>query len=250
MNNEGWSIVDGLSGMDPYIDSSDYNVLAPTTDPTDPTFDSIGVVSNHCPMSPSVGHQNNGNSFDFTITSLEVETGSEGEAVQNVNMNAESVEENIRATVLHSLVISDSTPTSGIEQTADSIMKESVQHHDIKADSAQEHTAHPVPAHFFRLSKKQFPPHIYDLVHKHMQPLSDPNSLYQCIYAIRENSICRRTFSPKSEVKDHVAEEYFKKNTKFECCCGRLFTKEKFVQQQQHITRSTTRISIQEICTE
>ncbi|KIJ25614.1 hypothetical protein M422DRAFT_273430 [Sphaerobolus stellatus SS14] len=130
-------------------------------------------------------------------------------------MNVGSVEENIRATALHSLVISDSTPTSGIEQTADS---ESGQHHDIKANSAQEHTAHPVPAHFVRSNKKQFPPHSYGLVHKHMQPLSDPNSLYQCIYAIRENSICRRTFSPKSEVKDHVAEDYFKKNTKFECC--------------------------------
>ncbi|KIJ25740.1 hypothetical protein M422DRAFT_273261 [Sphaerobolus stellatus SS14] len=80
-------------------------------------------------------------------------------------------------------------------------------------------TSHPRSTRYSRLNKKQLPPHSYDLVHKHIQPVSeDPNGAHQCVYAIRENSICRRPFNLKSEAKDHVAEDHFKRNAKFECC--------------------------------
>ncbi|KIJ45297.1 hypothetical protein M422DRAFT_251476 [Sphaerobolus stellatus SS14] len=191
------------------IDLSAFHTLAPAT--TGETLDRI-INSNIPPIFPNLGRENNVSS-DF----IPSDTGDLGEAFQGVDLNIEP-----------------GASTSIIKQSAEGKIKD-------KSAWKKHTTSHPrsTPNRYSRLSKKQLLPHSYNLVHKHIQPLSeDPNGAHQCVYAIRENSICRRSFNVESEAKDHVVKEHFKKNTKFECCCGGLFTKEKYV--RDHIARVAT----------
>ncbi|KIJ45304.1 hypothetical protein M422DRAFT_251483 [Sphaerobolus stellatus SS14] len=184
---------------------------------TDETLDKI-ISLNISPIFSNLERENNV-SFDF----IPVETEGSGGAFQDVDLNIglESVEtpEDKSATVCY-LTPDSSASTSVIEQSAENAEK-FVRPLRIKDNSPwKKHTtSHPCSTRYSRLSKKQLPPHSYDLVHKYIQPVSeDPNGAHQCVYAIRENSICRRSFNLKSEAKDHVVEDHFKRNAKFECC--------------------------------
>ncbi|KIJ45298.1 hypothetical protein M422DRAFT_30147 [Sphaerobolus stellatus SS14] len=224
MNND-WSVMDSLNEIDPYKDFGAYlrHSLATSTK-SGSVFDN-SVRTSPFPASPSGGHQNNESFFP----SLEVES-SEEDGVQDldINIDAETVEENIPAIISH--LLPDSTNTSIIQSQQEAEMAgKDVNNKNININSPQlqEHTSHPIPQapiRYSRLSKRQLPPHSYDLVNKHLRPFSnDPNGAHQCIYPIRNNSICRRSFSLKSEAKDHFAEDHFKKNTKFECHCWLVF---------------------------
>ncbi|KIJ25615.1 hypothetical protein M422DRAFT_273431 [Sphaerobolus stellatus SS14] len=200
--------------MDPlYNDLTAHHTLTPTTTPGETLDEIIDSIS---PIFSNPGRENNV-SFDF----IPVNTGDSEGAFQNVDLNIglESVEkpEDKSATVCY-LTPDSSASTSVIEQSVENTEK-SVQPLRITDSPAwKKHTtSHPRCTRYSRLSKEQLPPHSYDLVHKHIQPVSeDPNGAHQCVYAIRENSICSRSFNLKSEAKAHVAEEHFKKNTKFE----------------------------------
>ncbi|KIJ45302.1 hypothetical protein M422DRAFT_251481 [Sphaerobolus stellatus SS14] len=195
-----------------YNDLTVYHTLAPTTTPGETLDKIIDPIS---PIFSHLGRENNV-SFDF----IPVDIGDSGETFQNVDLNIglESIEtpEDKLATVCY--LTPDSS--ASIEQSVEN-MEKSVQPLMIKNNPPwKKHTiSHPRSTRYSRLSKEQLPPHSYGLVHKHIQPVSeDPNGAHQCVYVIRENSICRRSFNLKSEAKAHVAEEHFKKNTKFECC--------------------------------
>ncbi|KIJ25610.1 hypothetical protein M422DRAFT_273423 [Sphaerobolus stellatus SS14] len=96
---------------------------------------------------------------------------------------------------------------------------------------------HPEHAHYTRLDEERLPPNSYDLVLNHVYSLSnDSNGPYQCRYVVRDNCVCLRSFEFAIEAMLHVAEDHFKNNKRFQCCCGRVFTKKKSV--QEHIARS------------
>ncbi|KIJ45307.1 hypothetical protein M422DRAFT_251486 [Sphaerobolus stellatus SS14] len=212
------------NGMESPIDISVYYTLSsPTKSSLSESVDRTIDDSNLFPIFSNFGRQN------FTVACIAPETNNSVGAVQNGNTNVESESASVEEADKPYSTSLLSTP-KGPSQTE--AVGEAVQHLNGNANSAwQDHTSHPMPARYSRLSKEQLPPQSYKLVFKHLQPLSeDPNGTHQCLYAIRDNSICRRSFSLKREAKDHVFEAHFKKNTKFECC-GRLFTEEKYIWQ-------------------
>ncbi|KIJ25612.1 hypothetical protein M422DRAFT_273428 [Sphaerobolus stellatus SS14] len=201
-----------LNGMESPIDISVYYTLSsPTKSSLSESVDRTIDDSNLFPIFSNFGRQN------FTVACIAPETNNSVGAVQNGNTNVESESASVEEADKPYSTSLLSAPKSPSQTEA---LGEAVQHLNGNANSAwQDHTSHPIPARYSRPSKEQFPPQSYKLVFKHLQPLSeDPNGTPQCLYAIRDNSICRRSFSLKREAKDHVIEAHFKKKTKFECC--------------------------------